>query len=345
METRPARPGEPLVGLIVNPRSGQDIRRLVARASVFPNTEKAMMLQRVVTSLGALGVGRVLAAVDQRGIALELARAADGQARSPEPPWPDVELVDIPLTGGAADSSSAATALVRLGARVLVVLGGDGTVRAVASAAGDVPLLPVSTGTNNAFMQVGEATVVGLAAGLVATGALAAAEACRRNKVLLVEHGLHRELALVDVAVLSSPMVGSRAVWNADDLTELFVSFAEPGAVGLSSIAGLVQPVGRDDPRGLRLTLHPDAARRVLAPIAPGLLREVGVAAVESLEPRMCCQVRGREGVVAVDGEREIEFRGAPPTVTLSLDGPITVDVERSMRLAADRGLMDRWCT
>ena len=205
METRPARPGEALVGLIVNPRSGQDIRRLVARASVFPNTEKAMMLQRVVTSLGAMGVGRVLAAVDQGGIAIALARAAEGQPPSPEPPWPDVELVDIPLTGGAADSSSAAAALIRLGARVLVVLGGDGTVRAVAAAAGDVPLLPISTGTNNAFMQVGEATVVGLAAGLLATGALPPADACRRNKVLVVEHGPRREMALVDVARSSRP--------------------------------------------------------------------------------------------------------------------------------------------
>jgi predicted polyphosphate/ATP-dependent NAD kinase len=342
MDISPARSGESLVGLIVNPRSGQDIRRLVAPASVFPNTEKVMMLQRVVASLGAVGVRRVVAAVDQGGIAAGLARAADVRDPVRDPPWPEIELLHLPLTGGPIDSVAAADALVRLGAGVLVVLGGDGTVQLVASAAGDLPLAPISTGTNNAFMQVGESTIVGLAAGLLATGALKPVEACRPNKVLVVEHGARRHLALVDVAVLSSSAVGSRAVWHPSELTELFVSFAEPHAVGLSSIAGLVQPVGRDDPIGLRLALHPRARRRVLAPIAPGLVREVGVAAIEPLEPGTCWRVTAGQGVVAIDGEREIEFRRAPPTVTLSLTGPVTIDVERSMRLAATRGLLDR---
>jgi predicted polyphosphate/ATP-dependent NAD kinase len=342
VDISPAHAGESLVGLIVNPRSGQDIRRLVAPASVFPNTEKVLMLQRVVASLGAVGVRRVVAAVDQGGIAAGLARAADARDPVRDPSWPQIELLHLLLTGGPADSIAAADALLRLGAGVLVVVGGDGTVRLVASAAGDVPLAPVSTGTNNAFMPVGESTIVGLAAGLLATGALAPVEACRHNKVLVVEHGPRRELALVDVAVLSSSAVGSRAVWHPSELTELFVAFAEPEAVGLSSIAGLVQPVGRDDPIGLRLALHPGASRRVLAPIAPGLVREVGVAAIEPLDPGTCLRVTADQGVVAVDGEREIEFRRASPTVTLSLTGPVTIDVARTMRLAATRGLLDR---
>jgi hypothetical protein len=60
------------------------------------------------------------------------------------------------------------------------------------------------------------------------------------------------------------------------------------------------------------------------------------------LEPGTCCPVIGHEGVVALDGERELVFRRTPPTVTLSLTGPVTIDVERSMRLAATRGLLDR---
>ncbi len=214
MNVEPARPGEAMVGFIANPRSGHDIRRLVARASVFPNTEKVMMLQRVLTSLGAVGVHRVVVATDGGGIAGSLAGAVDAHRPARDPPWPPVELLDLPLTGGAADSVAATDALVRLGARVLVVLGGDGTDRLVASACGEVPIVPLSTGTNNAFAQIGEATVFGLAAGLLAAGHLTLADACRRNKVLVVEHHSGRELALVDVAAMTSSGLGARAVWN-----------------------------------------------------------------------------------------------------------------------------------
>jgi predicted polyphosphate/ATP-dependent NAD kinase len=341
VDVEPARPGEALVGFITNPRSGQDIRRLVARASVFPNTEKLMMLQRVLTSLGAVGVHRVVVASDAGGIASGLADAVDTRRPERDQPWPKVELLSLPLCSGAADTVAAAAELVRLGARVLVVLGGDGTDRLVASVCGEVPIAALSTGTNNAFAQLGEATISGLAAGLLAAELVTVADACRRNKLLVVEHQAQVELALVDVAATTSTAVGARAVWNPSEVTELFVTFADPGAVGLSSIAALVRPVGRDEPVGLRLVLHPRAPRRVLAPIAPGLVREVGVASVELLRAGDRRRIRGR-GVVAVDGEREIEFRETAPTVTLSLAGPWSLDVSRTMSVAASRGLLCR---
>ena len=52
------------VGVIANPMSGRDIRRLVASASVFPNAEKASMVVRLTAAAGALGVGRVLVSTD-----------------------------------------------------------------------------------------------------------------------------------------------------------------------------------------------------------------------------------------------------------------------------------------
>ena len=340
MNLQRARSGETLVGVIANPSSGHDIRRLVARASVFPNAEKVMMLQRVLTSLGAVGVHRVISATDGSGIAAGLASAVEAHHPERDPPWPLVQFLDQPITGSAIDSVVATESLVRLGARVLVVLGGDGTDRAVAAACGEVPIVALSTGTNNAFAPVREATVVGVAAGLLATGRLPVEDGCRRNKALIVEHGTRRELALVDVATTTASGVGARAVWDPSTVTELYVAFAEPSAVGLSSIAGLIRPVGRDEPLGLRLALRPGAARRVLAPIAPGLLREVGVDAVDVIRPGERSCMTGDRGVVAVDGERELEFSGDAPTVTLSLEGPWSVDVARTMELTASRGLL-----
>ena len=342
MNVEPARPGETVVGFIVNPRSGHDIRRLVAKASVFPNTEKVMMLQRVLTSLAAVGVQRVVVAIDSGGIAHHLAGAVEVHRPERDPPWPHVELLQVPLTGGAADTVAATEALVRLGAAVLVVLGGDGTDRLVASACGEVPLVPLSTGTNNAFAPIQEATVSGLAAGLVATGRLRVAEGCRRNKILVVEHENRRELALVDVAATTSSTIGARAVWDPSEITELFVTFADPEAIGLSSIAGLVRPVGRDEPIGLHVGLRPGARRQVMAPIAPGLVRSVGLDTVTVVRAGERLRIAGARGVVAIDGEREIEFSDTGPTVTLSLAGPWSLDTGRAMATAAARGLLCR---
>ncbi len=55
------------VGVIANPMSGRDIRRLDASASVFPNAEKASMVVRLTAAAGALGVGRVLVSTDTFG--------------------------------------------------------------------------------------------------------------------------------------------------------------------------------------------------------------------------------------------------------------------------------------
>ncbi len=56
------------VGVIANPMSGRDIRRLVASASVFPNAEKASMVVRLTAAAGALSVGRVLVSTDTFGV-------------------------------------------------------------------------------------------------------------------------------------------------------------------------------------------------------------------------------------------------------------------------------------
>ena len=43
------------IGIIANPSSGKDIRRLTARASVFDNREKAAIVRRAVA--GAMAAG------------------------------------------------------------------------------------------------------------------------------------------------------------------------------------------------------------------------------------------------------------------------------------------------
>jgi predicted polyphosphate/ATP-dependent NAD kinase len=338
--------GDAVVGVVANPLSGRDIRRLVTQASVFPTAEKANMIQRMLTAFGAVGVHRVLLSTDLGGISAAVFRAI-GRRRGHEPRWPEVEFLDgQPIRQTAQDTVDAVRRMVTAGARVVVCLGGDGTARVAASAAGQVPLLALSTGTNNVFPAVREATVAGLAAGLIATGAVPTQGAdgvTARAKLLEVRAGDRVETALVDVAVSTERHVGARAVWDPATVTQLFCAFAEPDAIGLSAIAGQVMPVARNDPHGVTARLAPDAARQVLAPIAPGLVVPVGVSSIERIEAGPVHDVDARAGVIAVDGERELAFGpGEHPAVRLRRDGPWCVDVAAVLAASARLGLLER---
>jgi len=334
--------GDAIVGVVANPLSGRDIRRLVTQASVFPTAEKANMIQRMLTALAAVGVHRVLLGTDLGGISAAVFRAIERRGAAGR--WPEVEFLDgRPIRQTAQDTVDAVRRMVTGGAQVIVCLGGDGTARVTASAAGEVPMLALSTGTNNTFPAVREATIAGLAAGLVATGAVPADGVTARAKLLEARVGGRAETALIDVAVSTERHVGSRAVWDPATLTQLFCAFAEPDAIGLSSILGQLSPVARHEPHGVTARLSPGAARGVLAPIAPGLVVPVGVSEIARMRPGAVHRVDARAGVIAVDGERELTFGpGDSPTVRLRADGPRCLDVPAVLAASARLGLLRR---
>ncbi|MCH7906687.1 MAG: NAD(+)/NADH kinase, partial [Chloroflexi bacterium] len=145
------------VGVIANPAAGKDIRRLVAAGRVVSNQEKANTLRRVFAGLVATGVDRVLVMPD-------LSRLA---APAMEDVASDIEAcyLDMPRVDHQDGSTLAARMMASEGAGCIVTLGGDGTNRVVAKGAGDVPIVPISTGTNNVFPQMVEGTLAGIAAG------------------------------------------------------------------------------------------------------------------------------------------------------------------------------------
>jgi predicted polyphosphate/ATP-dependent NAD kinase len=325
------------VGIVANPASGRDIRRLVAGASVFGNADKAGMVFRLLAGLGATGVERALMMPARDGLSSALQRQLQGRRTMnglASAPFPELEELRMPLTSSAQDTTNAVTTMLERGVRAVVVLGGDGTHRVVAKCCGDLPICGLSTGTNNVFPEMREATVAGLAAGLVATGR-GGPDALRREGALKVERdGQEPELALVDVAVSRARFIGARALWRGDDLTELFVTFASPSAVGLSAVAGFVQPVERGAGRGLHVKLA-DGPPTMHVPLAPGLVVPVAVGGHEVLVPGRVVALSDSRGSLALDGEREIERRrGEEVTVRLT-DGPLTIDVDAVMHHAA----------
>jgi predicted polyphosphate/ATP-dependent NAD kinase len=313
---------ETAVGLIVNPAAGRDIRRLVGAASLMSNHEKSAIVRRALRGLEAAGVRRVLYLEDGAGI---MAAALDGM-----PGRMTVEPLPIPPRGAADDSTEAARRLAAAGVGALVTLGGDGTNRVVSAACGEVPLVAISTGTNNVFPSMVEATVAGLAAGLVAAGAADLEAVAPRSKWVEVTCDGVRDVALVDAAVCRSAFRGAAAIWDVGQVRAVVLSRAEPWAVGLSSIGGRVQPVAAAEAAGLYLELG--RGRTVTAVLAPGLMAEVSVRRWRRLDLDEEVTLDAGDGIVALDGERELPTHG-PAVARVTAGGPRLVDVRRVMEL------------
>ena len=200
------------VGIIANPASGRDIRRLVAEASVFPISEKCSMILRALEGLGAAGVKNVFMLPDRGGISERIRRVLKNKLGSSQNSWPRVTFLDMSLENGPVDTLVAARKMIAVGVRAFIVLGGDGTNRIVARVSGDVPITSLSTGTNNVFPDLREATIAGLATGLTISGKIPSEQATLRNKVLRVYANGTEDLALVDACVSRTLWVGSKAV-------------------------------------------------------------------------------------------------------------------------------------
>ncbi|MDZ7728014.1 MAG: NAD(+)/NADH kinase [Dehalococcoidia bacterium] len=257
------------VGLMANPASGKDIRRLVAHASVFDNEEKRNIIRRAILGAAAAGVTEFVYMPDPNYL---VENAIDGLNVEAS-----FEAVPTPHTASALDTERAAAQMCEAGCGCLISLGGDGTNRAIARGWQDAPLVAISTGTNNVFPVMLEGTVAGMAAGLVATGRATVDEAARAAKVIHVDiEGEAGDLALIDAVLLDERFVGSRAIWQPSKLRMAMLARAEPAAIGMSAVGGLLSPVSATDEGGLFLEVG-EGGQRVLAPIGPGQFAEVSV--------------------------------------------------------------------
>lgn len=329
------------VGIIANPASGKDIRRLVAHGSVFDNEEKVSIVKRVLLGLEAVGVQRVWIMPDRFGIGL---KALDNLPLTIE-----ATLLDIPAWFTPDDTLRTARLFAERHVSCIVTLGGDGTNRLVAKGCGDVPLMPISTGTNNVFPLMIEATTAGLAAGLVACGRADAAvvRAPRidiyRLAIPQAIDQLHEttpdDIALVDAAVYDERFVAARAIWDSTRISDLVLTCAEPGNIGLSSIGAHALAGQYPSGHGLYLRLAA-SGKPVRAPVAPGLMQTVHVAEYRILAPGETVIVcRERPAVLAFDGEREIELRaGESAILRFNPHGPRVIEPRRAIALAAGAG-------
>ena len=339
------------VGIIANPAASKDIRRLVAQGRVVPDWEKVNTVRRALIGLQSTEVARVVAMPDSGDLCRRA--AADSGISIP------LELLPMSPHYTEGDTKRAAAMMAEQGVGCLITLGGDGTNRAVAAATSRLPIVAISTGTNNVFPVMIEGTLAGIAAGLVASRQLGLQYAAVVSKALHIRvNGEYRDLALVDVAISRERFVATRAIWDLDTVYEVFLTRAEPAGIGLSSIGGRLHPVSLSDVGGLRYVLagredgagaaasassSSSSATTVLAPVAPGMVTAAAIARWELLAEGAPVALARRHCTIALDGERALTVTPEDAvTITLARDGPPVVQVARALQRAAQLGLFNR---
>ena len=323
-----------VIGVVVNPASGKDVRRLVAKASIFDNREKSAIIGRAVTGAVNAGANCFAYVDDSHGIA-ELAMQI-------LPECCRVNKVAGPKSATIIDTVAGAQLLAELQCIATLILGGDGTSRAFVKGWRDAVLLPLSTGTNNVFPRFTEATVAGAALGVFASGGVSADEVVVRVKIIDVEiEDEEADIALIDAVVTNDRFIGSRALLDGEAVRRVFLTRAEPSGVGMTSLGGLMRPVSEADDYGLHLLIGKPGVG-IHAPIAPGMFQTLIVKNIEVVPFDQIIRFEG-PCVLAFDGERErVIKRGQKVSMRLSRSGPGILDIEKTMQLAASRQLFKK---
>ena len=320
------------IGIVANPASGKDVRRLAARASIFDNREKSAIIDRALIGAYEAGATQFAYVDDSRNIAgsaaLKLAKNCT------------VTKLQNPQTNTSIDTTWGAEALKELGCIATLILGGDGTCRAFAKGWRHSILLPLSTGTNNVFPEFGEATIAGAALGILARGQINLDDVVIPVKIIDIHiEDEPSDIALIDAVVTKDRFVGSRALLDANNLEQILLTRAEPDGVGMTSIGGLMHPVKETDDFGLHLIIGSNTKTKVHAPIAPGMFSSVSVESSERIEFESKIEFEG-PCVLAFDGERERVIKpGQKVSMHVSRTGPKKIDIEKTMTLAACRQL------
>jgi len=107
-----------------------------------------------------------------------------------------------------------------------------------------------------------EGTTAGIAAGLLARKIVADGEVTTTmKKIRFLAEGLEKISPSSMRSWSRNSFIGARAIWDVEEIKQIFLTRAEPGAIGISSIGAALHPVDCRDPFGLRIELGPGEKR------------------------------------------------------------------------------------
>ena len=321
------------IGIVANPASGKDIRRLVAYATAMDNGDKVNIVRRIIMSLSRTNVDTVYYMKEYYGI---IETALNGMYSQHKHVADHIRFlpVDTLTLGIELDTVLAVEAMRDLGVKCIITLGGDGTNRAVAKRCGDIPLIPISTGTNNVFPSMIEGTIAGMAAGAYAGGLLPENpdHLIPTKRLEILKNGEVMDIALIDAVTLHSTQIASRAVWKSDAFDQIFLTCCTGDCIGLSAVGGQLAEVAKEDPCGYYVECGPEG-ETLYAPMAPGLMEPVSVTASRTMAIGEEIPLRTVPCVIAVDGERDITVtEESQLSVRLTWNGPKLLNIRQVLR-------------
>lgn len=326
------------IGIIANPASGKDIRRLVSHATVIDNHEKINIVERIILAAQNLGVEKMYIMPDYFHMGI---RAKDNLSNTKEL-TSEVEVLDMKMKATSNDSTVFASKMEEIGTKCIVVLGGDGTSRAAAKSIGEIPLISVSTGTNNVYPDMIEGTVAGMAAAVVTSGLYDVNDICRRDKrIEIFKNGNFVDIALIDAVISKKMYVGSRAIWDLEDIIKVIVSRCHPASIGFSSLLGCRIIINEEDDFGAYADMNSNNNEdRIIAPIAAGIIKPFNISEPETINLNQEYFYEPTErGIIALDGEREIPFKeGDKIAFKIVRKGPNRVNVKKALEIAQQSG-------
>ncbi|MCH2313528.1 MAG: NAD(+)/NADH kinase, partial [SAR202 cluster bacterium] len=251
-----------------------------------------------------------------------------------------VRFLEMIILNSEQDTIAAAKLMQKQGVSAIVTLGGDGTNRAVALGTCEVPIMPLSTGTNNVFPFLIEGTLAGMAAGTVACHLVDKELCAPRCKKMSVYKSRNMamdlvDMALVDIAISTETYVGARVIWDINTVSEIFLAVAKPDSIGLSSIGGLTNPISATDSHGLHIEIEKQiGSKYVSAPLTAGNIAKVGIKSISNMVPDHAYVVKKTPCTIALDGERSIPLRdGDSITIILTGDGPPVIDPHKTLKI------------
>ena len=324
------------IGIIANPASGKDIRRLVSYATTIDNNEKVNICKRIVLAAQGLGVESAyfMPETFMIGYAVKDSLESDGVLSL------SLGVLDFEIEAAMEDTVRSARMLEELGVGCIVVLGGDGTSRAAAKGITKTPMLSISTGTNNVYPAMMEGTVAGMAAAAVALMDEPYSCCIHDKRITVRVNGEARDTALVDAVVSDDFYAGAKAIWDPERIRRIVVTRCHPATIGFSAVAGAYRIVEDTEDIGFAVELGAQG-EGVLAPIAAGVLTPVHVSASRTLalgeEYRFTAESRC---MIALDGEREVRVQpGDEVSMTVERDGPWRVLPRKALQRAAELGM------
>ena len=308
---------------------GKDIRRMVSYAVCVDNTDKVRIVQQIILSACTMGIKRIYYMPEYYGI---FVTAYQEISFSQQDIIKDLEIIPThhSIIGNQTDTIYATKVMRDEGVGCILTLGGDGTNRVVAKHCGDIPLIPISTGTNNVFPIDVQGTTAGAAAGFVKPS----------KRIEIWSEGELLDIALIDAVIIDDMKTESRAMFDTQDFKQVFLTSCTLGSIGISSMGAALQEIEKSDSSAMYIAFNNDSDQYIHFPIVPGVYTTSGYSDWRILALEEMVQVSTVPCVIAVDGEKDIHIKpGTPLEVKVTWNGPKLVDTQAVLKEAANNHL------